>query len=42
MIPINNKKLKEKSFNPIKYRQAVVNLLYLAICTSVQGQTFYF
>ena len=33
MIPINNKKLKEKSFNSTKYRQAVGNLLYLAICT---------
>ena len=26
MIPINNKKLKEKSFNPTKYRKAVGNL----------------
>jgi len=33
MIPINNKKLKEKTFNSTKYRQAVGNLLYLAICT---------
>ena len=33
MIPIINKKLKEKSLNPTKYRQAVGNLLYLVICT---------
>jgi len=33
MIPINNKKLNEKSFNSTKYRQAVGNLLYLVICT---------
>jgi len=33
MIPINNKKLKKKSFNPTKYKQAIGNLLYLAIAS---------